>query len=76
MLSKVHQATFRTLRRAFAKDQVALVECTVKATGERVPVICAISPGFFAILPLAQLFTGNPYDVLEVPSPKLVRGGQ
>jgi hypothetical protein len=75
-LTKVHQATFRTLRRAFANDQVALVECTIKATGEQVPVVCAISPGFYAIVPLAQLFAGNPYDLLEVPTPKLLRGAR
>jgi hypothetical protein len=75
MLTKRHQAIFRTIRRAFANDQVALVECTVKATGEQVPIICAISPGVFAIVPLAQLIT-DPYDVLEVPSPTLVRGGR
>jgi hypothetical protein len=76
MLTKFHQATFRTLRRAFQNDQVALVECTVKATGEKVPVICAINRAVFAVVPLAQLLTGNPYDVREVPSPKIVRGGQ
>jgi hypothetical protein len=76
MLTKLHQAVFRTIRRAFSNDQVALVECTVKTTGERVAVICAISPGTFAIVPLAQLFSGNPYDVLEVPTAKTVRGAQ
>jgi len=68
-LTKSQKANFKTILRAFANGQVALMECTMKATGEQVAVICAVSQvrEEFAVVPLAQLFTGNPCDVLEPP---------
>ena len=68
-LTKSHKANFKTILRAFANSQVALMECTNKGTGEKVAVICAVSHvrEEFAFVPLAQLFNGNPCDVLESP---------
>ena len=68
-LTTSHKANFRTILRAFANGQVALLECTIKTTGEQVAVICAVSHvrEEFAVVPLAQLFTSNPCDVLESP---------
>ena len=68
-LTKSQKANFKTILRAFANGQVALMECTMKATGEQVAVICAVSRvrEEFAVVPLAQLFNDSPYDVLESP---------
>jgi len=68
-LTTSHKANFKTILRAFANGQVALMECTNKGTGEQVAVICAVSHvrEDFAVVPLAQLFNGSPCDVLEPP---------
>jgi Family of unknown function (DUF6117) len=67
-LTHFHQASFKTIQRAFASGNVALMECKLRATGKRVGVICAVFPlgqGDSVFIPLVQLFDGNPYDVLE-----------
>jgi Family of unknown function (DUF6117) len=69
-LTQFHQASFKTIQRAFANSQVALLECTLRATGEKVAVICGVYPlgrGESVFIPLAQLFPGNPYDTIEPP---------
>jgi Family of unknown function (DUF6117) len=69
-LTQFHQGTFKTIQRAFANSQVALMECRLRATGEMVAVICGVYPlgrGESVFIPLAQLFPGNPYDTIEPP---------
>jgi len=43
-LTQFHQASFKTIQRAFANSQVALMECRLRATGEMVAVICGVYP--------------------------------
>jgi Family of unknown function (DUF6117) len=69
-LTQFHQGTFKTIQRAFANVQVALMECRLRATGEMVAVICGVYPlgrRESVLIPLAQLFPGNPYDTIEPP---------
>jgi len=70
-LTQFQQASFKTIQRAFANSQVALVECKLRATGEKVAVICGVYPlrgEDVLFIPLAQLFNGNPYDTVEPPT--------
>jgi Family of unknown function (DUF6117) len=69
-LTQFHEATFKTIQRAFANGQVALMECKLRATAEMVAVICGVFPlgrAESVFIPLAQLFPGNPYDTIEPP---------
>jgi len=63
---------FETLQRASKDGRLALVECRDAKTGELVPAVCAVSDaegGEFLIVPLARMFDGNPYEVLQPPAP-------
>jgi hypothetical protein len=66
-----HKQNFETLKRAFQHEDVALMECELVATGERVAVICAASPvgDEIEFTPFAMFFNGNPYDMLRPPNP-------
>jgi hypothetical protein len=67
-LTPFHQASYETIRRAFASGNVALMEGKLRATRKRVALICAVFPlrhDESVFIPLVQLFDGNPYDVLE-----------
>jgi hypothetical protein len=69
-----HKGNFETLRRVFADGNACLMECTVKATNEKMAVICAVSfqEGKYVFTPFAAFFNGNPFEMLtppmEVPS--------
>lgn len=67
---KQHKQNFETLRKAFLNGQVSLMDCTIKATGEHVAVICAMSPqdNQMEFIPFAMLFNDNPYEILVPPS--------
>ena len=61
---------FTTMQNAFANGDVALVECIDKATGNTVPVMCAVQyhdNDEVEMVPLAKMFAGNPYDELGPP---------
>jgi hypothetical protein len=64
-----YKANFETLQRASDVGDLALMECTDKATGLPVAVVCAVNRvnGEFEFAPLAKLFDGNPYDELLPP---------
>lgn len=64
-----HKGNFETLRVAFARGDVALMDCTEKATGEHVAVICAVvqDEKGYVFTPFARFFNGNPYDLLTPP---------
>ncbi len=68
-LSQHHCTNFQTLARAFAGGNVALVDCTDKATGAQVPTICAVDfdGKTYTLKPFAKLFTANPYEELRPP---------
>jgi hypothetical protein len=63
---------FDTIARAVANGDAALLECRLAATGEPVPVICAVNSlpnDDIEFVPLAMLFTGNPYEAVNPPNP-------
>jgi hypothetical protein len=65
-----HTKNFETLRRAFKDGAVCLMECTEKATGEKVAVICTVfieEDGEYQFTPFARFFNGNPYELLTSP---------
>lgn len=63
-----HTANFETLRRAFAEEDVCLMECTDKVTNEKVAVICAMNiKGELEMVPMAMFFNENPYERLTPP---------
>lgn len=68
------KATFETLREAMLNGDVALLECQWVNTGQNVVVICAVNRGSdqsFDFVPIAQLFAGDPYKLLQPPHPDL-----
>lgn len=62
---------FSTMLRAAQDGQLALMECTDKATGKPVTVVCMVNPAEdgedIEMVPVAQMFDVSPYDVLEPP---------
>lgn len=69
MISKGAKANFTTIQKAVKAGDVALLECTDKHTGELINVLCAVNfqGGEYHMVPLAKLFTGNPYDEVLPP---------
>ncbi|MDB4778241.1 DUF6117 family protein, partial [bacterium] len=71
MATVVQQQTvnFETIKQAFENGDVALLECQLKETGERVAVITAVyhDDGEICFVPFAMLFNGNPYELLNPP---------
>ena len=61
---------FETLLNAAKHDDLALLECQDINTGENRSVLCAVnrSQDGFEFIPLAKLFTVNPYDELRPPT--------
>jgi hypothetical protein len=71
-LSAGYKQNFETLRRAIVAGDAALMECQLAATGEVVAVVCAanrLSEGGAEFVPLATLFSGNPYTTVNPPNP-------
>ena len=69
-LSAGDRANFDTLLRAVRAGDAALVACSTLGGCEPVSVICAVQPtagGEIELVPLAQLFRGNPYELLQPP---------
>lgn len=75
-----HKENFLTLMRAFYNNDVMLVECTRKDTGEKVATICTIStvdPAIdkdspdaeFDLVPFAVFLNDDPFDMLIPPQP-------
>lgn len=66
------KANFETLREAMLNGDVALLECQCVSTGQPVAAICAVNRGSdqsFDFVPIAQLFAGDPYKLLNPPYP-------
>ena len=71
-LSPGDKANFETLQTAALHRDLALMECQLVSTGEAVAVICAVNRELdqsFTFVPLAQLFIGDPYSLLNPPHP-------
>ena len=59
------QRNLDMLAAAFGNRDIALIECQVIATGEVVPVICAVNRhpgGRMDLVPFAELFRGDQYE--------------
>ena len=59
------QRNLDMLAAAFGNRDIALIECQVIATGEVVPVICAVNRqpgGTQQLVPFAELFRGDQYE--------------
>lgn len=68
-----HKSNFETLTKAFSFGDVALMECQLASTGEEMAVICAANRhpnGDIEFVPVAQLFSGNPYETVNPPKPE------
>lgn len=65
-----HKKNFETLQKAFASDDVCLMDCIEKSTGEHVAVICATiyNGEEFVFTPFAKFFNGNPFELLIPPT--------
>jgi len=69
-INDVIKTNFQTLLTAARNGDLALLECTDKATGNPVYVICAVNAGpdgLYSMTPLAKMFDGNPYDEVGPP---------
>ena len=67
-----HRDNFDTLRKAFIAGEAALLECQLVATGQVVPVVCAVNhlpKREVEFVPLAMLFHDNPYQLVNPPNP-------
>ncbi len=64
------KANFTTLQRAFNNDDVCLVACTDRVTGQLVPTLCMVNviDDEIQLVPVAKMFTGNPYDEVDPPA--------
>ena len=69
MIPQSHQDNFNTLYRAFDDGAACLLECHERATGKPVFVICAVNRRGtdFELVPFAQLFDSNPYELVTPP---------
>jgi hypothetical protein len=71
-LSRGDQENFETLTSAFRHGEVALLECQLVSTGQPVATICAVNrhdDGSCSFVPIAQMFSENPYAQINAPSP-------
>ena len=71
-ITEGHKQNFETLRRAMLAGDAALVDCQLTATGEPAVAICAINraeDGSIEFVPLAMLFSDDPYRVVNPPNP-------
>jgi len=63
-----HKANFDNLAAAFRARNVALLECTLLSTGEKVAVIVATwtdAKGMVNCTPFAMFLNGNPFVLLQ-----------
>lgn len=68
MISEYQKANFETLKCAFQRGDVALMECFDKQEGQTVAVICAVERGeTVGFVPFAKFFNDNPYEQLVPP---------
>jgi hypothetical protein len=66
------QENFETIKLAFDRGEVCIMDCIEKKTGKHVAVICAAevdpSDGEIQLTPLAQMFNEDPYETLLPPN--------
>ena len=70
-----HKQNFETLRLAIMAGDAALMECQHVDSGETVAVICAVNRHAdnpdeeFEFVPVAMMFSDNPYQLVSPPKP-------
>jgi len=76
MLRKWNKANFKTLLRAAASGDLALMEVRRRADGKVVAALCAVGfdpndgkGGTYGITPFAIMVEGNPFDMFDPPDP-------
>jgi hypothetical protein len=64
-----HATNFEMLKKAFKSEDVCLIDCIEKSTGEHVAVIasCVFDGKEYNITPFAKFFNGNPFELLISP---------
>ena len=74
VITKADEASFETLRRAIIGGDACLMVCKDREHGSPVIAICAIKTFSghgdtqeFEFVPVAKMFTGNPYEELVTP---------
>lgn len=70
-IPKGYKTNFETLKRAAANGDLALMQCRDRITQALTYVICAVGREGedYILVPMARMFDGDPYDVLEPPDP-------
>ena len=66
-----HRSNFDTLQQAALNNDLALMDCRHRDTGEPIAVLCAanrLPRREIDFVPLAMLFNNNPYDFLVPPA--------
>jgi hypothetical protein len=66
-----HRTNFDTLQRAALNNDLALMDCRHRDTGEPIAVLSAanrLPRGEIGFVPLAMLFNDNPFDFLVPPT--------
>jgi hypothetical protein len=68
--AKGHAPNLETIKRAARGNDLALMECVLNSTGERVAVLCAVARqgGEYNFSPFAVMMNGNPYEMLTPPT--------
>ena len=71
MISESHTHNLETLREAFDRGDVALVECQRVSDGETVVMLCAVGfdDGEYTMTPFAEMVNGNPFEMYRPPDP-------
>ena len=67
-----HRQNFDTFCRAVQAGDAVLLDCQLVVTGEPAAVICAVNhpaDGSYEFVPLALLFSDNPYTTVNPPDP-------
>lgn len=69
--AQAHAANLRTIYKAARNRDLALMECQLKTTGEKVAVLCAVQfdGTEYQMTPCAVMLNGNPYEMLNPPDP-------
>lgn len=79
MIPDGYRHNFNQLLRAARNNDLALVETTRKRNGKPVFVVCAITTkddGSVFMIPMAMMFDGDPFAMLNPPAPEVSTGEQ
>ncbi|MCA9124931.1 MAG: hypothetical protein H6822_24540 [Planctomycetaceae bacterium] len=64
-----HKTNFDTLCRAVRHFDAVVVDCQHRETGKPIAVVCAVNTDCeYELIPLAMLFDGDPYELLNPPN--------